>query len=193
MRDSLTLDQRIGLACAVLPIAATLPPTLDERVRRAIVRAVMDLAAVVEQPLGSNRGPEVDRYLRAARVPESVIASGRGYWCAAAVGQWWEDAGLVTPTGRASCDAWMKWGRDTNRWSNVPTLGAAVLYGVPGDARHIGLVVRVEPLVMSVEGNTSVEGNSRNGEVVSMKRVDSHDALLGYVSPFPAGAPAMTQ
>src|SRR5690606_4686832 len=71
MRDSLGIAQRIGLASAVLPIADTLPRALDERVRRVIVRAVMDLVAVVEQPLGSNRGPEIDRYLRSAQVPES--------------------------------------------------------------------------------------------------------------------------
>lgn len=186
----MTTAQQIGLACQVLPIAKRLPSTLDERIRRAIVRAAMDLVAVVEEPLGSNRGAMIDAYLRAAHVPEAVILAGKGYWCAAAVGQWWEDAGLETPKGRASCDRWMEWAKKSGRWSATPALGAAVLYGVPGDARHIGLVARVEPLVISIEGNTTIEsGFSRNGIAVSDKLVTADDPVLGYCLPFPA-APA---
>lgn len=185
----MTIDQRLGLATQVLPIAQQLPRSLDERVRRAIVRAVMDLGAVVEEPLGSNRGPVIDRYLRSAQVPDAVILAGQGYWCAAAVGQWWEDAGLPTPSGRASCDRWMAWARATHRWSSTPALGAAVLYGVPGDARHIGLVVRLDPLVLSVEGNTTIEGGfDRNGVAVALKVVEPRDPVLGYCLPLPRPA-----
>lgn len=188
MIDALTIAQRIGIACDVLPIAKQLPLNIDERIRRVIVRAAMDLIAVVETPLNSNRGPEIDAYLRAAHVPDSVILAGGGYWCAAAVGQWWEDAGLTTPPGRAGCDSWMRWAKATGRWSKAPALGAAVLYGVPGDAKHIGLIVRLDPLVLSVEGNTTIEsGYSRNGIAVAMKIADPKtDPILGYCLPFTA-------
>lgn len=181
----------LQLAEGLLPAARHLPATLELAPRRAIVRAILDLGAVVEEPPGSNRGEVIDAYLRSAGVPESVILAGKGYWCAAAVGQWWEDAGLLTPKGRADCDRWMAWGKQTGRWSNIPTLGAAVLYGKPGDASHIGIVVRVDPLVLSVEGNTTIEsGFDRNGIAVALKVVDSkQDPLLGYVQPFPATAP----
>jgi hypothetical protein len=184
----MNMMQRLGLATQVMPIAQTLPSTLDGRVQRAIVRAAMDVAAVVEEPLGSNRGPMIDAYLRNAHVPDAVILAGKGYWCAAAVGQWWEDAGLPTPSGRASCDRWMTWAKETRRWSTTPVLGAAVLYGVPGDARHIGLVVRLAPLVLSIEGNTTIEsGFDRNGNAVALKIVDPRtDPILGYCLPLPA-------
>lgn len=193
LANSMTLDQRIGLATQVLPIAESIPRTADERIRRVIVRAVMDLGAVVETPMDSNRGPQIDAYLRSAHVPESVIKAGRGYWCAAAVGQWWADAEFETPRGRAGCDSWMKWARETGRWSHTPTLGAAVLYGVEGDARHIGLVVRLAPLILSIEGNTTVEtGFSRNGNAVALKIVDPRtDPILGFCSPVPV-IPATT-
>lgn len=172
-----------------LPAVRHLPRDLDPRIRRAIARAVLDLVAVVEDPPSSNRGDAIDSYLRNAGVPESVILAGRGYWCAAAVGQWWDDAGLAPPPkGRADCDVWMRWGKQTGRWSSIPSLGAAVLYGKPGDASHIGLVARVHPLVLSVEGNTTIEsGYSRNGEAVAVKHVNpKSDPILGYVSAFPA-------
>lgn len=178
----------LSVAVSTLPAVRHLPRETDEKVRRAIARAALDLLAVVEDPPGSNRGPAIDEYLRNAHVPESVIQAGKGYWCAAAVGQWWEDAGLETPKGRASCDNWMTWAKGTGRWSSIPVLAAAVLYGVPGDARHIGLIARTYPLVLSVEGNTTVEsGYSRNGIAVSDKVVDPKtDPILGYCHPYPA-------
>lgn len=178
----------LSLANYSLPMARHLPADLDPRVRLAIVRAALDILSVVEEPLGSNRSPVIDVYLRNAGVPESVILAGKGYWCAAAVGQWWQDAGLETPLGRADCDVWMRWAKKTGRWSNIPTLGAAVLYGKPGDATHIGLIARVTPLVMSVEGNTTIEsGFDRNGIAVTDKIVDpKSDPILGYCQPLPA-------
>ncbi|MEO6564803.1 MAG: hypothetical protein ABIO63_02105, partial [Casimicrobiaceae bacterium] len=100
--------------------------------------------------------------------------------------------GLPTPKGRASCDNWMLWAKDTGRWSDVPALGAAVLYGKPGDATHIGLIVRLDPVALSIEGNTSIEsGFSRNGIAVSLKIVDpSTDPVLGYAHPHPIAVPA---
>lgn len=175
----------LDIATALLPAARRLPPDTDPRVKRAIVRALMDVVAVVEEPLGSNRGDRIDEYLRNAHVQESEIVAGRGYWCAAAVGQWWADAGLDTPGGRASCDRWMEWAKQTGRWRDGPALGAAVLYGIPGDARHIGLIVRLHPLVLSIEGNTTIEaGFSRNGVAVAMKEVTpGKDKILGYCHP----------
>ncbi len=145
-----------------------------------VLRALADIG-VCEDPPGSNRGPQVDAYNQAAGAP---IGS---YWCASAVGRWWRDAGWAVPPGYASCDHWMQWAKDHGRFSAVPVVGAAVLYGVPGDARHIGLIVRVSPLVLSVEGNTTVEGAnfgaSRNGVAVSLKEVTKADPVLGYVHP----------
>jgi len=175
-------------AITLVDEARHLPKGLDARVRAVIVRALRDVAAVVEEPPGSNRGAIVDDYNRRAGVP---VAS---FWCASAVGAWWRDAGLAVPTGYASCDNWLAWARKTGRFTQRPTLGAAVLYGKPTDANHIGLVVRVAPIVLSVEGNTTVEGAAadltRNGTAVSLKVVNAADPVLGYVLPFaPAAKP----
>jgi len=76
----------------------------------------------------------------------------------------------------------MTWGEEIGHWSAMPEIGAAVVYGVPGDASHIGVVVRTTPLLLSVEGNTSLEGGSRTGVAVDLKRVRI-GRVLGYVRP----------
>lgn len=180
--------QTLAMAEQLLPWVQRLPVGTDDRVRLVIARAMLDLVAVLEEPLGSNRGWMIDEYLQRSGLDQAAITAGKGYWCAAAVGAWYEDAGLVPPKGRASCDRWMEWAKATGRWSTTPVLGAAVLYGKPGDAQHIGLVVRLQPLVLSIEGNTTIEsGFSRNGIAVAVKVVDPKtDPILGYCLPFPA-------
>ncbi|MBC7841897.1 MAG: hypothetical protein H7099_06280 [Gemmatimonadaceae bacterium] len=161
--------------------ARHLPKDTPPAIRALISRAIADISAVVEEPLGSNRGPIIDEYNRRAGAPVG------SYWCASAVGAWMIDCGFPMPIGYASCDNIMAWGKKTGRWSVLPALGAMVLYGKPADANHVGLVSRLAPLVLSIEGNTTVEGGSaeqsRNGEAVSQKRVNSADPVLGYVLP----------
>lgn len=164
-----------------VPNARHLHSATPQLIRQVIARAIADISAVVEEPPGSNRGPIIDEYNRRAKAPLG------SYWCASAAGAWWIDCGLPMPIGYASCDTIMKWAKGSGRWSAVPALGALVLYGTPTDANHIGLISRVSPMVLSIEGNTSVEGGSaeqtRNGEAVSQKRVNSADSVLGYVLP----------
>ena len=112
-----------------------------------------------------------------------VQKTGSGYyWCAAAVSTWWQEAGLETPSGGASCDAWMNWGKSKGYWSTKPKIGAAVLYGSPSDAHHIGIVAGVTPngSVITIEGNTSGGGFSRNGCGVFQKIPKTY---LGFVIP----------
>lgn len=162
-----------------------LPPGVDLRVRAAITEA-MDSLGVCEDPLNSNRGAEIDAWNIQAGVPVG------SFWCATAAGAWWRAAGLEVPKGYASCDRWMDWGKATSRWSAAPAYGAMVLYGVPGDAKHIGLVVRVAPLTLSVEGNTTIEsGFSANGIAVALKIVAPPDPILGYVLPYSTAAGAI--
>jgi hypothetical protein len=151
---------------------------VEPRVVEAILSA-RDSIGVLEEPPGSNRGPEIDAWNQRAGVPAG------SYWCAAAAGAWWADAGLEVPSGYASCDRWMAWAKQRGRFHPVPVAGAMVLYGVPGDARHIGLVIRVSPLILSIEGNTTVEGkgDERNGIAVALKLVTAADPVLGYVHP----------
>ena len=112
-----------------------------------------------------------------------VQKSGSGYyWCAAAVATWWQEAGLETPSGGASCDNWMSWGKSKGYWSSEPKIGAAVLYGSSSDAHHIGIVAAVTETggVITIEGNTGGGGFSRNGCGVFQKVPKKY---LGFVIP----------
>lgn len=153
-------------------------------VQNVVRRGLRDVG-ILEMPPGSNRSGRIDAYNLRAGVPVG------SYWCAAAVGAWWQDAGLKVPPWYASCDNWLHWAHETGRWvpkGHNPPLGGAVLYGTDTDAKHIGLIIRVSPLILSLEGNTTVEGAafsaSRNGVAVSLKEVTASDPVLGYVSPF---------
>ena len=114
---------------------------------------------------------------------EKVGRSGSGYyWCAAAVATWWQEAGLQTPSGGASCDNWMSWGKQNGYWSTTPKVGAAILYGKPTDAYHIGIVAGVTPTgaVIAIEGNTSGGMFNSNGCGVFQKVPRKY---LGFVLP----------
>lgn len=112
-----------------------------------------------------------------------VSREGSGYyWCAAAVATWWQEAGLDTPRGGASCDNWMDWGKQKGYWSSKPKIGAAVLYGSPADAHHIGIVAGVTDTggIITIEGNTGGGAFSRNGCGVFQKVPRKY---LGFVLP----------
>lgn len=143
-----------------------------------IFRAFADLG-ICENPASSNRSGRIDEYNRRAGAP---LAS---YWCAAAATAWLVDAGAdAPPQDRASCDAIMAWAKKVGLWHSTPIPGALVLYGTPADAHHIGLVVRVAPYAISIEGNTSFSGFTTNGEAVLLKKVDP-TKVVGYAYPRP--------
>lgn len=114
-----------------------------------------------------------------------VRSTGSGYyWCAAAVATWWQEAGLETPSGGASCDNWMKWGKQKGYWSTKPKIGAAILYGTSYDANHIGVVsgILADGTIISIEGNTSGGGFSRNG-VGAFQKAANMKRVVGFVNP----------
>lgn len=96
-----------------------------------------------------------------------VRSSGSGYyWCAAAVAAWWKEAGLPIPSGAAACSNWERWAKSNGYFSNLPKVGAAVLYGESGKADHIGIVSAVaeDGTISTIEGNTTGGGKfNRNG------------------------------
>lgn len=170
-----------------LPKAST--PDLALRLM-ILERARIDLAILEETP---NRGPEIDGYLRRARVPESIIAAGNGYWCAAWAGCMWIDGGALVPPDFGSCDAWLPFMRPASlaTLGTVGKPGDAVLYGKrradgTPDAQHIGLLVRMDPLILSTEGNRGVGAQvTNNGVAVHTAPVTRTD-VLGVVRPLPA-------
>lgn len=160
--------------------------TQEDALRVTIVeRAYCDLF-IAERASAPNRGGRIDMYLRRAGVPEDVIASGHGYWCAAWLGAVWDDAGAQIPPDYASVDSWMHWAKKNGTWSSSPVIGAAAVYGIPTDASHIGCVIRIPkpdyPYLLDIEGNTTLNGYSANGVLVDGKMVAT-GRLLGYVHP----------
>jgi hypothetical protein len=165
--------------------APWLPLETPVKVRALIERAGKDIG-IAELPRGSNRSERIDEYNRMASLAEDIILAGKGYWCASAVGAWWVETGWEVPKQYYSCDSWLWWAKKTNRFSQTPSLGCAVLYGKGTDARHIGLVIRVVSYIFSVEGNTSIEsGFNREGTGVAMKEVTLTDPVIGYVALTP--------
>jgi hypothetical protein len=135
------------------------------------------------EDMGPNRGKLIDEWNGRAGVPLG------SYWCASFVAAMWEDGGqgeVPPPLQRSSCDAWLNWAHQTGRYSKTPYYGSAVVYGIPGDASHIGIVVRLNPVICVVEGNTSMNGFSRNGVAVDFKEA-ALNRVLGYVALLPDG------
>lgn len=149
-------------------------PALDQ----AIVRRAMCDIGIVEMPPGSNRSPRIDEYVAAVGSPVG------SRWCAAAVAAWWRECGAeVPPLNAGSCNAWMAWSKRRNTWSDDPRVASAVVYGTDNNAAHIGVVVRTEPVSLSVEGNTSIAVDfDTNGIAVTLKQV-ARSRVLGYIAP----------
>lgn len=175
-----------------MPVRSLIPwaPGTTPALNLAIAKRAMCDIGICEDPPGSNRSGRINEYNSAAGVPAG------SYWCASAVTAWWREAmeslnlPVQLPPGSASCDHWMEWAKTTRRWQSAPQIGAAVLYGHGNDAKHIGVIIRTVPLVLSIEGNTTVEGanfgSSRNGVAVSLKEVTKTDPVLGFVLPQPS-------
>jgi hypothetical protein len=146
--------------------------------QQAIVRRALCDVGIVEMPPGSNRSPRIDGYVAAVGSP----AGSR--WCAAAVAAWWRECGAAVPSvDGGSCNGWMAWAKRRNAWSSQVRVGSAVVYGSRGIAVHIGVIVRVSPVLLSVEGNTSIAGDlDADGIAVALKRVVV-SRVLGYVGP----------
>ena len=181
-----------------LLLARWLPGGVDAKARIAVQRALCD-AFLMEAPPGSNRGKSIDEY--------NIAAGGRlgDPYCASAFTAWWRAAGLETPPHDAgwwiqhklkylppaSCDAWRLWALLTDRFTTYPEIGGAVLYGTPEDATHIGMVIRLDPLLMTFEANTSADGKfNREGFCFDRKFLDrASTRLIGFVVPYPTASP----
>lgn len=123
-------------------------------------------------------------------------------WCAGAVANWCDKAGADRPrTMAGSVDEWVKWAMANGTWRQkkdyTPRMGDIVVFTngqkAPGaryagqlDGIHMG--VMVQPANgLSIEGNTSMAGFSRDGTHVAMKGADSA-RIYGYIVPRPKGA-----
>jgi hypothetical protein len=155
------------------------------------VRAAQADLPILENPLGSNRSPEIDAMCDEFGVPRG------SYWCGLWAARCWKKGGAqippieVTATHNwhpAKAHSWYEWAKATGRFSHSPSFGAAPLYGTTAHVDHIGAcVVALAPLLMDLEGNTSLTGFSREGWLTDLKVVNA-SRLVGFVSPEPIEA-----
>lgn len=159
----------------------------DDLLCAAIIRRAQQDIPILENPIGSNRSPEIDRMCARFGVP---LGSA---WCALWTADVWADAGAEIPPTRgdafhpARANTWLQWALETCRFTAKPGLGYAALYGAHGKepAVHISAcVVSLTPILMNLEGNTAETGFSREGELTGLKRVNT-ERLIGYISPRP--------
>lgn len=162
-------------------------PGLAAGVIAAINFALLHVS-VCEDPIGSNRGPELDQWCREAGSPLG------SYWCAIAVWKARQAGGLWVPTHDvASCDEWLYQGFRASKVISEPCHGAVVLYTngkiIPSgryngqkDMVHVGLVVRTRPKLFSIEGNTTLGKYDRDGYVQTLKEVDAA-RVHAYIAP----------
>jgi len=162
-------------------------PRVSDNVRRALDFALTNIG-VSEEPPGSNRGPEIDAWTRELGSPLG------SFWCAIAVAKARKEGGLWIPHMMAgTCNEWVYEAEGIGLLLENPVPGAAVVYTnhvrIAGgrydgqlQAVHVGLVLRDEPVLMSIEGNTTLGRFDRNGYVQTLKEVD-RSRVLCYIAP----------
>ena len=138
-------------------------------------KKVVEIAAaqvgVSEHPRGSNKGPEVDQYLR------SVGINFPAPWCAAFVVWCHDKAGVtITRTGGV-LDMWNR--SPTNRVSD-PQPGDVIILDYGKGNGHTGIVESVAGgVVNTIEGNTNDEGSREGYEVA--RRTRKISSIRGFL------------
>jgi len=171
----LTIDGRVGPATwAALFGVATVAPVADPP--SFLAAAVLGVAGkeigVLEDPLGSNSGPRVNQYL------ESVGDTGGLSWCAAFVYWCFQEASVTlkvpNPATRTAgaLDVWNEAGtrgirriaaEDAADHPGLVQPGMVFVIATGGGHGHVGLVEKVDGVVLTtIEGNTN-NGGSREG------------------------------
>jgi hypothetical protein len=175
----LVVDGKVGsltwgalFGAASVPAQSVAPSALPA----AAIAFARTQVGIMEQPLGSNRGPEVDGYLRAAGLDP---AAGSFPWCVAFTFFCYQTAakqlGLANPHVRTAgvLDHWAKAARAAgarritaaSAVSNPGLVrpGALFIIDVGGGFGHSGIVIESrDGRLTTIEGNTNDDG-SRNG------------------------------
>lgn len=168
-------------------IPASMTPTVSDRVHRAIDFALTNIG-VCEDPPGSNRDPEIGDLTWELGAPLGSV------WSAIAVAKARKEGGLWIPRFMASaCNEWVYEASRLGLIIDEPVAGAAVVYTnhtriLDGryagqlEAVRIGLVSRVTPVLMAIEGDTTLRRFDRIGYVQTLKEVD-RSRVLCFITP----------
>ncbi len=175
----LKVDGQIGaITWAVLFGTMTVPDAPPAATTNPFITSMLQIASslvgVLENPPGSNRGPEVDKFVKSV----GLNPAGRFPWCAAFIYYCFDQAakqlGIANPVVRTAgvLDHWnraaaQKVPRITSaRAQGDPTLvkpGHLFIMDYGGGSGHTGIVERViGGKLVTIEGNTN-NGGSREG------------------------------
>lgn len=140
-----------------------------------VVEIAGSLVGVMEKPAGSNRGPQVDKFLKSVGLNP---AAGSYAWCVAFIYYCFDEAakslGLANPMVKTAgvLDLWSKAGArkvpriTTSKAAGDPHLvkpGHIFIMDYGGGRGHAGIVERVVGgKLVTIEGNTN-DGGSREG------------------------------
>jgi hypothetical protein len=151
---------------------------------RALKVALGELRrGVKEDPPGSNRGPDVDKYNRFAGVPDGTAWSGSFiYWCyAQAAG---DPAKMPVKLGAAFKMVQQRL-VESKRWhpkesDYKPQSGDLAIFELSPNNLHGGIVVNADDAwVYTVEGNTTPSNDSSQAEAVAGK-AQPYSLVKGY-------------
>jgi Putative peptidoglycan binding domain/CHAP domain len=171
--NPLAIDGRVGPATFAALFAAEVPVATQggTPVQQKAIEIALSQVGNMENPLGSNRGPEVDGYLRSVGLNP---AGGSFPWCAAFVYFCFQQAatqlGVANPAIQDAgvLDCWNKAGRmpvhriAASEAITIPSLikpGMVFVLKTGASTGHMGLVEKVQGnRLTTIEGNTNVSG-----------------------------------
>jgi hypothetical protein len=175
--NPLTIDGRVGPATFAALFASEVPVASQggTALQQKVIEFAVSQVGIMEVPPGSNRGPEVDQYLRSVGLNP---AAGSFPWCAAFVYFCFQQAatqlGVANPAIKdpGVLDCWNKAGHmpvhriAASEAITTPSLvkpGMVFLLKTGASTGHMGLVEKVQGnRLTTIEGNTNV-GGSREG------------------------------
>jgi cell wall-associated NlpC family hydrolase len=189
--NPLTMDGKVGAITWEALFGPEVVPMVEEpgsELRQKALAVAISQIGVMEQPAGSNKGPEVNAYLASAGL-------GPGYyWCAAFVYWCFNDAakqlGRTNPLVKtAGCQD--HWNRTKAKKIlrvqavNNPGLikpGAIFIIKTGKTSGHTGMVEKVEGgFVHTIEGNSNPAGSSNGIGVFRIKHRKINSINLGFV------------
>jgi hypothetical protein len=108
-------------------------------------------------------------------------------WCGSFVNWCANEAGVKIPSMVSTAAGAQKM-KDQGRWKETPKLGDLCFMDFPSDnldrISHIGIVIKVGlKSVLCIEGNTSGNGDQRNGGMVMIKERFLGKEIVGFGRP----------
>lgn len=199
---ALVADGEVGIYTwgSLFPAPAPTPASAPSTLMLQALAIAGTQEGQMEQPVGSNRGPMVDFYLRSVGINPSSGTPDDRYWCMAFVYWTFKTAGTSLSVANplpetAGCvDHW-------NRSKNIPNAvrilaknaysnpslikpGLIFILDFGGGHGHTGIVEKLLPggVLSTVEGNTDSTGSGNGIGVFRVTRRKLNDkSLLGFV------------